>query len=150
MKNISKSNEYAALLNSIKDRIRRAQYDALKSVNKEMIALYWDIGRMIVDRQEKQGWGKSIVENLAADLQKEFPGVQGYSRDNLWRMRKFYLQYRDNQKLAPMVQEIGWTHNIYILERCSDDLEREFYIRSDPQIRMDQKCPYPPDRQQNV
>ena len=92
MKNISKSNEYAALLNSIKDRIRRAQYDALKSVNKEMIALYWDIGRMIVDRQEKQGWGKSIVENLAADLQKEFPGVQGYSTDNLWRMRKFYLQ----------------------------------------------------------
>jgi predicted nuclease of restriction endonuclease-like (RecB) superfamily len=129
MKNISKSNEYAALLNSIKDRIRRAQYDALKSVNKEMIALYWDIGRMIVDRQEKQGWGKSIVENLAADLQKEFPGVLGYSRDNLWRMRKFYLQYRNNQKLAPMVQEIGWTHNIYILERCSDDLEREFYIR---------------------
>ncbi|NCO83320.1 MAG: DUF1016 domain-containing protein [Nitrospirae bacterium CG_4_10_14_3_um_filter_44_29] len=123
------SKEYTHLLETIKTRIRQAQYDALKAVNKEMIALYWDIGRMIVDRQEKQGWGKSVVENLAADLQKEFPGVQGYSKDNLWRMRKFYLQYRDNQKLAPMVQEIGWTHNIYILERCGDDLEREFYIR---------------------
>ncbi len=129
MKEIMQSKEYTHLLETIKTRIRQAQYDALKAVNKEMIALYWDIGRMIVDRQEKQGWGKSVVENLAADLQKEFPGVQGYSKDNLWRMRKFYLQYRDNQKLAPMVQEIGWTHNIYILERCGDDLEREFYIR---------------------
>ena len=129
MKEIMQSKKYTHLLETIKTRIRQAQYDALKAVNKEMIALYWDIGRMIVDRQEKQGWGKSVVENLAADLQKEFPGVQGYSKDNLWRMRKFYLQYRDNQKLAPMVQEIGWTHNIYILERCGDDLEREFYIR---------------------
>lgn len=128
MKKIVQAN-YTVFLGEIKARIRRAQYDALKAVNKELIALYWDIGKMIVERQEKEGWGKSIVENLAADLQKEFPGVQGYSRDNLWRMRKFYLQYRDNQKLAPMVQEIGWTHNIYILERCSDDLEREFYIR---------------------
>lgn len=128
MKKIVQAN-YTVFLGEIKARIRRAQYDALKAVNKELIALYWDIGKMIVERQEKEGWGKSIVENLAADLQKEFPGVQGYSRDNLWRMRKFYLQYSDNQKLAPMVQEIGWTHNIYILERCSDDLEREFYIR---------------------
>lgn len=129
MKNISKSNEYSALLNSIKDRIRRAQYDALKAVNKEMIALYWDIGRMILDRQEKQGWGKSVVENLAADLQKEFPGVQGYSARNIWYMRMFYTTYRENTKLQPMVAEISWTKHLVILDRCEDDLEREFYIR---------------------
>lgn len=123
------NKEYTHLLEAIKTRIRRAQYDALKVVNRELLAFYWDIGKMIVERQEKEGWGKSVVENIASDLQKEFPGVQGYSRDNLWRMRKFYLQYRDNQKLAPLVQEIGWTHNIYILERCGDDLEREFYSR---------------------
>jgi predicted nuclease of restriction endonuclease-like (RecB) superfamily len=128
-KKIGKSSEYLAMLSSIKERIRRAQYDALKVVNKEMISLYWDIGHMIVERQEKERWGKSVVENLSVDLQREFPGVQGYSKDNLWRMRKFYLCYKENQKLAPMVQEIGWTHNVIIMERCSDALERQFYIR---------------------
>ena len=129
MKKLTQNKEYTHLLESIKTRIRRAQYDALKTVNKEMIVLYWDIGEMIVERQQKEGWGKAVVETLAVDLQKEFPGVQGYSKDNLWRMRKFFIQYQDNQKLAPMVQEIGWTHNIFIMERCGDDLEREFYIR---------------------
>lgn len=121
--------EYGAFLNEIKDRIRRAQYQALKAANKELIRLYWDLGRMIIERQERHGWGKSVVENLAEDLQKEFPGVQGYSKDNLWRMRKFYLSFKDNEKLAPLVQEIGWSHNIVIMESCRDDLEREFYIR---------------------
>ncbi|MFH1097438.1 MAG: PDDEXK nuclease domain-containing protein [bacterium] len=122
-------NNYIEFLGEIKERIRHAQYDALKAVNKQLIVLYWDIGRMIVERQNQHGWGKSVVENLAKDLQVEFPGVQGYSKDNMWRMRKFYLQYKDNEKLAPMVQEIGWTHNIIVMESCKDILEREFYIR---------------------
>ena len=121
--------DYAEFVRQIKERIRSAQYEALKAVNKEHIALYWDIGKMIVEKQEKLGWGKAIVENLSVDLQKEFPGVQGFSRDNLWRMRKFYLHYKDNTKLAPLVQEISWTKNIIILESCKDDLEREFYNR---------------------
>ncbi len=121
-------NNYVDFLSEIKERIRRAQYDALKAVNKELITLYWDIGKMIVERQEQYGWGKSVVENLAKDLQKEFSGIQGYSKDNLWRMRKFYLQYTNNEKLAPLVQEIGWAHNIVIIESCKDNLEREFYI----------------------
>jgi len=121
--------EYKTFLGEIKERIHKAQYDAFKAVNKELIRLYWDIGKSIVAKQEELGWGKAIVETLAKDLQKEFPGIQGFSKDNLWRMRKFYLQYHNNQKLAPLVQEIGWTHNIYILERCSNDIEREFFIR---------------------
>lgn len=128
MKKLTQNKEYIHLLESIKTHIRRAQYDALKLVNKEMILLYWDIGRMIVERQAKQGQGKAVVETLAVYLQAEFPGVQGYSKDSLWRMRKFYLQYQNNQKLAPMVQEIGWAHNILIMEHCHDDIEREFYI----------------------
>src|SRR3989337_416493 len=122
-------NNYVDFLGEIKERIRRAQYDALKAVNKELIVLYWDIGRMIIERQNQYDWGKSVVENLAKDLQQEFSGILGFSKDNLWRMRKFYLQYKDNEKLAPMVQEIGWAHNIVIMECCEDVLEREFYIR---------------------
>jgi predicted nuclease of restriction endonuclease-like (RecB) superfamily len=62
-------------------------------------------------------------------LQAEFPGISGFSAANLWRMRLFYDTYASNEKLAPMVREIGWTHNIVILEKCKDDLEQEFYIR---------------------
>ncbi len=129
MKKKIQINEYASLLQDVKQRIRSAQYEALKAVNKELIRLYWDIGKMIVDRQKKHGWGKSIVESLARDLRVEFPGVHGYSKDNLWRMRKFYILYKGNEKLAPLVQEIGWSHNIVIMEACKNDLEREFYIR---------------------
>lgn len=123
------SGDYGSLLGEIKQRIRSAQYEALKAVNKELIALYWDIGRLIVARQQGNSWGKSIVEQLAKDLRKEFPGMTGFSPRNIWRMRDFYLTYRDNEKLTPLVAEIGWTHNLLILEKCKDDLEREFYIR---------------------
>lgn len=84
---------------------------------------------MIVSRQSGKSWGKSIVQQLAQDLQTEFPGISGFSARNIWRMRDFYLTYQGNAKLTPMVAEISWTHNLVILEKCKDDLEREFYIR---------------------
>jgi predicted nuclease of restriction endonuclease-like (RecB) superfamily len=120
---------YNNFLKEIKQRIQTAQYEALKSVNKELILLYWDIGSKIINNQKKHGWGKAIVETLAKDLQAEFPGVSGYSADNLWRMRKFYLNYANKPKLAPLVQEIAWAHNIIIMEKCKGDLSREFYLR---------------------
>ncbi|MBI4683801.1 MAG: DUF1016 domain-containing protein [Nitrospirae bacterium] len=122
--------EYKTFLKEIKERIHKAQYDAFKSVNKELIQLYWDIGRSIVAKQEKLGWGKAIVETLAKDLQKEFLGIQGFSRANLWRMRNFYITYQENEKLAPLVREISWTKNVIIMERCKDDIRREFYIKT--------------------
>lgn len=121
--------DYAALLGEVKQRIRSAQYEALKAVNKELISLYWDIGRMIVERQQGDTWGKSVVERLAHDLQMEFPGISGFSAQNLWRMKQFYEAYANQEKLSPLVREIGWTHNVIILMRCKDDLAREFYIR---------------------
>jgi predicted nuclease of restriction endonuclease-like (RecB) superfamily len=129
MKNKLIPSGYNNFLKEIKQRIRTAQYEALKSVNQELILLYWDIGGKIVDNQKKHGWGKAIVETLAKDLQIEFPGIAGYSADNLWRMRKFYLNYANKPKLAPLVQEIAWAHNIIIMEKCKNDLAREFYVR---------------------
>lgn len=122
-------SEYALLFTEVKERIRSAQYEALKAVNKELISLYWDIGRMIVERQQGRTWGKAVVERLASDLQKEFPGMQGFSARNIWYMRNLYSTYVNNKKMQPLVAEIGWTHNLIILDRCKDDLEREFYIR---------------------
>ena len=124
------SVEYKTFFKEIKERIYKAQYDALKAVNKELINLYWDIGKSIVAKQDKLGWGKAIVETLAKDLQKEFPGIQGFSSANLWRMRNFYLTYRTNEKLAPLVREISWTKNVIIMERCKADIRREFYLKT--------------------
>ncbi len=117
-------SEYKAFMTEIKEKIYRAQYQAMKSVNKELIRLYWDIGKAIVEKQEELGWGKSVVENLAWDLQQEFTGIKGFSTDNLWRMRKFYLACNCNEKLAPLVQEISWSHfatasgNLNSLHNC--------------------------------
>ena len=120
---------YAALLAEVKERVRSAQYEALKAVNKELVVLYWDIGKLIAERQNREGWGKSVVERLANDLQNEFPGVRGFSIQNLWYMRQFYLEYRDNEKLQPLVGEISWSNNLIVMARSKDPLEREFYIR---------------------
>jgi len=122
---MAKPGDYPHLLSEIKERIRSAQYEALRAVNKELVGLYRDIGRMIVERQDVEGWGKAVVEQLAADLRMEFPGVGGFSSSNLWRMKAFFEAYTGLEKLAPLVREIGWSHNLVILERCKDHLEWE-------------------------
>ena len=121
--------EYADILAALKERVRSAQYAALKAVNTELVGLYWDVGRLLVERQTDGTWGKSVVQQLAVDLQQAFPGVGGFSASNLWRMKALFETYRDQEKLAPLVREIGWSHNLVILERCSDALQREFYLR---------------------
>lgn len=121
--------DYAALLAEVKERVRSAQYAALRAVNKELVGLYWDIGRLIVSRQADAAHGAAIAEQLAADLRQEYPGVSGYSRRNVFYMREFYLAYRDSSKVQPLVAQIGWTQNLIILQRCKDPLECEFYIR---------------------
>ncbi len=126
---IATGKSYKTLLQEIKQRVYEAQREALKAVNKHLIALYWDIGKRIVERQKEHGWGKSIVENLARDLQREFPGMQGFSSRNIWYMRTFFVVYSREAKLQPMVAEIGWAHNVVIMDKCKDLLEREFYIR---------------------
>jgi predicted nuclease of restriction endonuclease-like (RecB) superfamily len=121
--------DYAKLLTAVKERVRAAQYTALKAVNKELVGLYWDIGRMISERQEQAGWGKSVVERLSADLRQEFPGISGFSVQNLWYMRQLFLEYNGHERLQPLVGEIAWAHNLAIMSKCKDPLEREFYIR---------------------
>lgn len=123
------AKDYPALLAEVRARIQDAQYAALRAVNKELVGLYWDIGRLILERQQSEGWGKAVVEQLAADLQASFPGTGGFSASNLWRMKGFFETYNATEKLAPLVREIGWSHNLIILERCKDAQEREFYLR---------------------
>lgn len=122
-------SDYSQLLAEVKERVRSAQFAALKAVNTELVGLYWDLGRMIVERQVGETWGKSVVEKLSEDLRREFPAVGGFSASNLWRMKAFFELYRADEKLAPLVREIAWAHNLAIMSRCKDPLEREFYLR---------------------
>lgn len=121
--------DYVHLLAEVKTRIRNAQYEALKAVNRELVGLYWDIGRMIVERQTDARHGSAIAERLAGDLRSEFPGISGFSRRNIFYMREFYVLYHNDDRVQPLVAQIGWSHNLVILQRCKDALEREFYIR---------------------
>lgn len=120
--------EYSHLLSEITTRIRSAQYEALKSVNREMIALYWEIGKQITEQQTTHGWGKSVVQNLSQDIQKEFPGIKGFGVSNMWDMARFYAEYQSNEILQPLVGEISWSKHIVILTKCKETQQRQFYI----------------------
>jgi len=107
----------------IKVKIRQAQYEALKVVNVHLINLYWEIGKSISEKQS-ESWGKAIVPTLSKELQKEFPGISGFSTTNLWLMAQFYSEYKMVENLQPLVGEISWTKHIVILNKCKDNLER--------------------------
>lgn len=106
---ISNSLEFNSFVKEIKNRILKSQYEALKKVNKELIRLYLSIGEDIVNKQSKYGWGNSIVEKLSDELRKEFVGIKGFSQRNLWNMRNFYIEHKDNLKLQTLSAEIGWS-----------------------------------------
>lgn len=122
-------SDYAELLRAVKERVRSAQHSALRAINTQLISLYWDIGRMICERQGGSIRGRAVVARLAEDLHVEMPGVRGFSVSNLWRMRDLYLTDSSVPKPAQVVRETGWGHHIVILQRCKDPLEREFYLR---------------------
>jgi len=121
------NNTQITFIASIKEKIRLAQYEALKEVNTQLIKLYWEIGK---DISEKQGenWGESIVSVLSKELQQEFPGISGFSERNLWLMTQFYNEYQNVEFLQPLVAEISWTKHITIMSKCKDNQERRFYI----------------------
>ena len=95
-----------------------------------MIELCFEIGKEIVSSQEQQGWGKSIVEQMSKDLKEEFGEKSGYSSSNLWRMRSFYISYKDDEHLAQLVRDVSWGQNILIFEKCKVYEERKYYLKN--------------------
>ena len=129
---ILSNDEYKNFFIEIKNEILKARNNALKSVNKELINLYWNIWKSIVEKQEKSKWWDNIVTNLSRDLEQDF--WRGFSKRNLLYMKKFFLTYNDNLKMQPLVAQISWSHHIFILDKTSfwdwkDDLRKEFYIK---------------------
>jgi predicted nuclease of restriction endonuclease-like (RecB) superfamily len=119
---------YKDFIVTLKEKIAQAKNKTIFSVNKTMISLYFEIGKEIVEKQESLGWGKSIVEQMAKDLQKEFGAKSGYSTQNLWYMRQFYMAYRENLNLQQRVGEIPWGHNILVFSKCKTVEEQIYYV----------------------
>jgi predicted nuclease of restriction endonuclease-like (RecB) superfamily len=120
---------YDRFLEDLKQRIRAAQLRAVLAVNRDLILLYWQIGREILERQGRASWGAKIIESLAADLHREFPAMKGFSRTNLLYMRAFAEAWPDEPFVQQVVGQIPWGHNLRILDLVKTRTEREWYVR---------------------
>lgn len=98
-------SEYTAFLAALKERVLHARIGAARAINRGLVRLYWDIGCIIAEKQQKGGWGDAVVERLATDLRAEFPDMQGFSSRNIWDMRRFYLAYSEPSFLSQMERE---------------------------------------------
>jgi len=119
---------YQSLLREIVKEIEQHQIKAAQELNTTQMHLYFAIGGAIVTRQEAEGWGKSVVEQLAADLKKLTGSIKGFSVQNLWFMRQFYLEYRANKTLQKLSFKIPWGQNILILSKIKNKQQQRFYL----------------------
>ena len=127
---IVSSKNYTVLLEDIKQRIRTAQVKAALSVNRELVLLYWEIGREILLRQKKEGWGAKVIDRLAVDLHREFPDLHGFSSTNLKYMRRFAEAYPDLPIGQQLVDQLPWGHNVVLLEKVKDRQQRLWYAQN--------------------
>ncbi|MEO1094304.1 MAG: PDDEXK nuclease domain-containing protein [Cyanobacteria bacterium J06638_28] len=120
---------YDQFLGELKERIRQVQLRAAFSVNRELVLLYWHIGREILQRQVNQGWGSKVVDRLAQDLRRAFPDMKGLSSRNLRYMRAFAEAYEEEKIVQQVVANLPWGHNVRLLDALDDPEERLWYAR---------------------
>jgi predicted nuclease of restriction endonuclease-like (RecB) superfamily len=121
---------YAELLRDLKRRILAAQLRASLAVNRELVLLYWQIGREILSRQERESWGAKVVDRLSADLKSAFPEMRGFSPRNLKYMRAFAEAWPDEAIVQQLVAQIPWGHNVRLLDYVKDPVEREWCVHA--------------------
>jgi predicted nuclease of restriction endonuclease-like (RecB) superfamily len=109
--------------------IDSAQARSFAAVNTALIELYWSIGQYISKQTAEEGWGQGTVEELAETIRRRYATMRGFSASNPWRMMQFYETYREQPKLAALLRELSWSHNLAIMSRCKREEEREFYLR---------------------
>jgi predicted nuclease of restriction endonuclease-like (RecB) superfamily len=126
----AKPEGYAELLEELKGRIRNARLKASLAVNRELVVLYWTIGRDILRRQDQEGWGTKVIDQLSRDLRKSFPDVTGFSARNLKYMRALAAAWPDEAVVQQAVAQLPWGHNLRLLDKVKDPHEREWYIKA--------------------
>jgi len=126
---ISTSKSYQDLLARLKSRIQTAQVRAAVAVNQELVLLYWQIGKEILTRQQLEGWGAKIIEQLGADLRHAFPAMQGFSPRNLKYMRAFAEAWPEESIVQQAAAQLPWFHNCVLLDKVKGTVERAWYIQ---------------------
>lgn len=121
---------YAEWLTDLKSRIHIAQQRATLAVNRELVGLYWQIGRDILSRQQARGWGAKVIDRLAHDLRTAFPDMKGFSRANLMYMRAFAQAWPEEAIVQQLVGRLPWGHNLVLLTRLKDNGRRQAYARA--------------------
>ena len=129
MQNLPNNKKYQKLLAEVKQRIQHAQVKAVVAANQELLLLYWEIGKLIVERQTKEGWGGNVINQLSSDLKKTFPTMKGFSPRNLGYMKRFAKTYHDLSILQVPLAKISWYHNITLLQKCPDEKIRFWYAQ---------------------
>lgn len=109
--------------------IEKSRQNALKKVNEELIKMYWKVGEFLSKETEHASYGDAYIDEISREIQETFPGIKGFNRRGLYRMKKFYETYKDNEIVTPLVTQISWTNHLLIMSGCKTDEEREFYIR---------------------
>ena len=109
--------------------INESRQNALKKVNEELINMYWKVGEFLSKESEQAVFGDAYIDSIAKGIQDAFPGIKGFNRRGLYRMKKFYETYKDNKTVTPLMTQISWTNHLLIMSGCKTDAEREFYIR---------------------
>lgn len=109
--------------------IKESRQNALKKVNEELIKMYWKVGEFLSKETEHASYGDAYIDEISREIQETFPGIKGFNRRGLYRMKKFYETYKDNEIVTPLVTQISWTNHLLIMSGCKTDEEREFYIR---------------------
>lgn len=109
--------------------IEKSRQNALKKVNEELIKMYWKVGEFLGKETEHASYGDAYIDEISREIQETFPGIKGFNRRGLYRMKKFYETYKDNEIVTPLVTQISWTNHLLIMSGCKTDEEREFYIR---------------------
>lgn len=108
--------------------INESRQNALKKVNEELIKLYWKVGKYISEESKNKNFGDNYVDSLSNSIQEAFPGIKGFNRRGLYRMKQFYEMYKDNEFVSPLVTQISWTNNLLIMSACKSEEERIFYV----------------------
>jgi len=121
--------DYDAFLRDLKARIESAQIKAALSVNREMIVLYWEIGKTILERQQQAGWGAKVIDRLSRDLRTAFPDIRGFSVRNLKYMRAFAGAFPNAEIVQQLAAQIPWFHNCTLLDKVKDPAQRAWYIQ---------------------
>ena len=122
-------SNYVEVLDEIKRRIREERLRVVLSANSAMVALYWDIGQLILARQEQEGWGAKVIDRLSHDLSEAYPDMKGFSSRNLLFMRSMAAAYADRRIVKQLVSQLPWGHIIRLLQRVKDPEVREWYMR---------------------